>query len=168
MRSSTLLSTFCALALAAPCLAANPTAGERKAVEQASERFYTSLNAMFRGETAPMQQIWSHAADITCMGPAGGMLVGWDQVRSAWEMQAALKLGGKIEPSNVQIVVGDDLAVVSCFEVGENRDLQGRPIQVSIRATNTFRKENGEWKMIGHHTDLLPFLEGRTQTTAAK
>jgi len=28
---------------------------------------------------------------------------------------------------------------------------------VSIRATNVFRKEGGQWKMIGHHTDLLPF-----------
>ena len=22
----------------------------------------------------------------------------------------------------------------------------------------TFRKEDGQWKMIGHHTDLLPFI----------
>ena len=26
----------------------------------------------------------------------------------------------------------------------------------SIRATNIFRKEDGQWKMIGHHVDLLP------------
>jgi ketosteroid isomerase-like protein len=42
--------------------------------------------------------------------------------------------------------------------VGSNLDAEGRPLQVSIRATNVFRKENGDWKMIGHHTDLLPFL----------
>ena len=34
----------------------------------------------------------------------------------------------------------------------------GKPQAVSIRATNLFRKEDGTWKMIGHHTDLLPFL----------
>jgi ketosteroid isomerase-like protein len=43
-------------------------------------------------------------------------------------------------------------------EVGDNV-VDGKPQQVSIRATNTFRKENGQWKMIGHHTDLLPFLQ---------
>jgi ketosteroid isomerase-like protein len=32
------------------------------------------------------------------------------------------------------------------------------PEKVSIRATNIYRKENGQWKMIGHHTDLLPYL----------
>jgi hypothetical protein len=31
-------------------------------------------------------------------------------------------------------------------------------VSVSIRATNLFRKEDGSWKMIGHQTDLLPFL----------
>ena len=31
--------------------------------------------------------------------------------------------------------------------------------KVSLRATTTFRKENGLWKVIGHHTDTLPYLE---------
>ena len=53
---------------------------------------------------------------------------------------------------------GASIAVVSCIEAGENI-IDGKPQKVSIRATSTFRKEDGEWKMIGHHTDLLPFLQ---------
>jgi ketosteroid isomerase-like protein len=60
--------------------------------------------------------------------------------------------------------VGDDLAFSQCYEKGSNRDAEGRTVQVSIRATNVFRKENGEWKMISHHTDLLPFLQKETLT----
>jgi ketosteroid isomerase-like protein len=56
------------------------------------------------------------------------------------------------------MTVGQDLATVECVEVGENI-VNGKPTKVSIRATNTFRKENGQWKIIGHHTDKLPFLE---------
>ena len=52
-----------------------------------------------------------------------------------------------------------DSAVVVAVETGENRDADGQPLEVSIRATNVFRKEHGTWKMIGHHTDLLPFLQ---------
>ena len=33
---------------------------------------------------------------------------------------------------------------------------EGEIQKVSIRATNIFRKEDGQWKMIGHHVDLLP------------
>jgi ketosteroid isomerase-like protein len=59
----------------------------------------------------------------------------------------------------MEITVGQDLAITHNFEVGENYDKDGNLQKVSIRATNMFRKEDGQWKMIGHHTDLLPYLE---------
>jgi len=166
----TILAAALVLVLAAPCLAdpASPSADDTGAVQQAVNQFYASLNTLFTGDSAPMQQIWSHADDVTYLGPVGGFQVGWDQVRSVWESQAALKLGGKVEPSEIHVTVGGDLAAVQCYELGANVDAQGRPEQVSIRATNLFRKENGEWKMIGHHTDLLPFLEKRSGTTSVR
>jgi ketosteroid isomerase-like protein len=63
------------------------------------------------------------------------------------------------------MTVSGDLAFVSCYELGANHDAEGAPEQVSIRATNVFRKESGTWKMIGHHTDLLPFLEKQSLTS---
>jgi len=36
--------------------------------------------------------------------------------------------------------------------------VDGKAEKVMLRATNVFRKENEQWKMIGHHTDTLPFL----------
>jgi ketosteroid isomerase-like protein len=97
------------------------------------------------------------------MGPAGGFQVGWDAVLANWQAQAAKKLGGKIEPAETRFLVGDDLAFVVGFERGEN-SIYGQPVPVSIRATSVFRKENGQWKMIGHHTDILPFLQKQTLT----
>ena len=97
---------------------ARESKGDEKAVRAATEQFYAALNTMFTGELGPMKDVWSHAGDVTYMGPAGGLQVGWNQVLKEWEA--------------------------------------GR--EVSIRATNLFRKEHGTWKMIGHHTDLLPFL----------
>jgi len=128
--------------------------GVRNAVAQ----FYAALNEMFTGELAQMKKVWSHADDVTYMGPGGGFQVGWNQVLKNWEAQAALKLGGKVEPADLRITVGTEIAVVSCYEKGENTNAKGETQKVSIRATNIFRKENGEWKMIGHHTDLLPYL----------
>ena len=154
-----LLTTLC-LALAAPCLADRPSAAQSdtQAVTQATEEFYNSLNTLFTGDASPMNQLWSHSEDVTYMGPAGEILVGWPQVFAVWESQAALKLGGEVLPEEMHVTVGRDLAIVVCREVGNNLDAEGKPLQVSIRATNVFRRENGQWKMIGHHTDLLPFL----------
>jgi ketosteroid isomerase-like protein len=136
-----------------------PAKDDEKAVINAVTQFYVALNSMFTGDAAQMKEVWSHADDVTYMGPGGGLLVGWDQVLKSWEAQAALKLGGKVDAADMHVTVGHDIAVTSNYEQGENTDAKGEPQKVSIRATNVFRKEGGEWKMIGHHTDILPFLE---------
>ena len=132
---------------------------EEKAVRKSVEQFYAALNAMFTGDLGAMKEVWSHAEDITYMGPGGGFRIGWDQILADWETQAAMKLGGKVKPENMHITVGQELGVVQNYEKGENTNAEGKPQQVSIRATNLFRKEDGKWKMIGHHTDLLPYLK---------
>lgn len=133
--------------------------GEEKAVVEAANGFYIALNAMFTGDLTRMLEVWSHAEDVTYMGPAGDFRVGWAQVLASWKEQAAMKLGGEVRPENMRVTVGRDLAITHNFERGENVDAQGKRQRVSIRATNLFRKENGTWKMIGHHTDLLPHLQ---------
>lgn len=132
-------------------------------VKAAAEDFYSALNAMFGGDAGPMKEVWSHAEDVTYMGPGGGLQKGWPEVLAAWEEQAALKLGGKVTPDRMQIAAGQDIAVTHNYELGENFDKDGNRQTVSIRATNVFRKEGGRWKMIGHHTDLLPYLEKKSE-----
>lgn len=128
------------------------------AVRQASEQFYAALNALFTGDLAPMEEVWSHAEDVTYMGPGGGFQVGWPEVRANWQSQAAMELGGEVRPEKLRITLGQDLAATHCRERGSNPGPEGEPREVAIRATNLFRKEDGQWKMIGHHTDLLPFI----------
>jgi len=128
-------------------------------VAAAADGFYAALNAMFAGDAEPMQAVWSHADDVTYMGPAGGFQEGWAVVDEVWVKHAAMKLGGKVTPETVKMTVGRDIAITHNYEIGENYDAEGTLQQVSIRATNIFRKEDGQWKMIGHHTDLLPYLE---------
>lgn len=132
---------------------------DEKAVREAAAQFYAALNVMFTGDVGPMKAVWSHADDVTYMGPGGGFQVGWDQVLANWEQQAAMKLGGEVQPEEMHVTVGKDLAITQNYEKGENTNVAGEPQEVSIRATNVFRKEDGKWKMIGHHTDVLPYLE---------
>jgi ketosteroid isomerase-like protein len=153
-----LAAAVLAIAGMVPISSAQAAPSDEQAVRQASETFYAALNDMFTGNIEPMKDVWSHADDVTYMGPDGKYIIGWNQVQNIWQSQAALKLGGEIRTEQVHFTVGQDLATVECTEVGENF-VNGKPVQVTIRATNVFRKENGQWKMIGHHTDKLPFLE---------
>ncbi|MFD0986533.1 YybH family protein [Methyloligella solikamskensis] len=127
-------------------------------VAAAAAAFYDALNIFFGGEMEPMKVVWSHADDVTYMGPDGGFQVGWRAVLAEWEKVAAMKLGGHVVPEGMRITCGGDLAVVSNYEKGTNTNIGDGPVDVLIRATNIFRRENGAWKMIGHHTDKLSFL----------
>ena len=155
------ISLFILLAFVSFSCAKSRLASEEdeKAVMNAVAQFYAALNTMFTGNVDPMKEVWSHADDVTYMGPVGGFQVGWDKVLENWEAQAAMKLGGKVEAADMRIAVGQDIAVTNNYEKGENTKARGEIQKVSIRATNVFRKEDGKWKMIGHHTDLLPYLE---------
>ncbi|MBA4104376.1 MAG: DUF4440 domain-containing protein [Pirellula sp.] len=161
MRTSIVMATA-ALALVFAATVSARDAGTAQAnestVQEATAGFYAALNAMFIGDADPFKEVWSHAEDVTFMGPDGSVNVGWNEVLANWEVQAKMKLGGEIRHELIMATVGQDLAVVQCREVGENV-IDGKPVAVSLRATNVFRKENGAWKMIGHQTDKLPFLE---------
>ncbi|WP_309382876.1 YybH family protein [Cerasicoccus frondis] len=149
-----LLASLCLLTLASGLQAAS---GPQ--VLRATEEFYAALNAMFTGDVAPMEAVWSHdEEEATYMGPDGSYVVGWSKIKADWEKQAALKLGGKVTPTDIHLILGNGMAVVQCYEVGQNFDNEGKKVEVKIRATNVFRNINGEWKMVSHHTDLLPHL----------
>lgn len=51
---------------------------------------------MFAGRLEPMNNLWSHAENITNMGPFGGRLTGWDAVGEEFKKEAGMKFGGKI------------------------------------------------------------------------
>ena len=160
---ATMFTGLTSLSVLAAILLATGTpasAQNEEEVREAAAQFYAALNTLFTGDAEPMKAVWSHADDVTYMGPMGGFQVGWSAVEEIWEAQADLKLGGKVEAVDMQITVGRDLAITHNYENGENEGPDGVALSVSIRATNIFRKEDGEWKMVGHHTDLLPHLYG--------
>ena len=139
--SGLLVVAVMALMTARPAQAADD---DTQAVKAAVATFHDALNVLFTGDVAPMKAIWSHADDVTYMGPVGGMQVGWAQVEPYWDKQAAKKLGGKVNPVDVHITASPTLAVVHYYEKGENV-IDGKPQPVNIRATTTFRNEGGKF-----------------------
>ena len=54
------------------------------------------------------------------------------------------------------MVVSGVLATAAHHTVGNVRNSEGKMVQTNVRETSVFRKENGAWRMIGHHADALP------------
>jgi ketosteroid isomerase-like protein len=129
-----------------------------RGLRDANEKLYTGLNAMFEGNLDILVDLWSHSEDATQMGPFGGRLTGWKAVYEEFQRNAEMKLGGKITCEDLHVVAGNTIGYTVCVEVGQNQDASGNSIEVRHRATNIFRIENGQWKLVHHHTDIASQL----------
>lgn len=132
----------------------------KDALVVANDRFYEALSAMFEGDLSVMQALWSHGDDVSLQGPFGERLDGWEAVEAHFREESAMELAGRVHCRNARLSIGTDMAYVTCTEVGENMTVAGKPVVVDHRATNVFRLEDGQWKMVHHHTDLAPALDG--------
>lgn len=122
-------------------------------LSESTGSFYTALADVLGGDATSMLELWSHEPDITYIGPMGALLVGWEEIRVSWLKQAEARLGGRVTPSELHFVPGGRIGVVTGWELGELHN--GLPGAVHLRATSTYRLEDGEVRMIGHHTDLI-------------
>ena len=114
-------------------------------LKQTIDQFYAAHNAIFEGNLAPMEEVWSHSDDVTYMSPIGGILVGWDATRDSWRKQADLKLHGHVYPIDMKVVEGLDMGFCTNYIVGTNFVKDGKEIHPNIRATTIYRKKDGEW-----------------------
>lgn len=153
--------TVLALLISAGILTAGAAYGqedEEAAVKTALKGFYASLNLMFEGDATAAEEVWSHSDDVVYMGADGAYNRGWEETYANWKKQAALKLGGQVEPVDVVLTVGEDIAVTHQYVKGVNTNIDGERKDATLRASSAFRKEDGKWKMIGHHVDVIPEL----------
>ena len=126
-------------------------------VRAASRKFYGALNRMADGDSSAMADVWSHGASVTSMHPIGGRQVGWDAVAELFAQVAKLAAGGKVALTDQLIQVAGDIA----YEIGvEGGDvtLGGHPVVIDHRVTNVYRREDGAWRMVHHHTDTSPAM----------
>ena len=119
-------------------------------VRKVSDKFYSGLSRM---DVAALPEIWSHGDDVTAMHPMGGEQVGWEEVRASFEQAAGPMTDSHVELVDQRIYAGSDLAYESGIERGSAK-LAGEPIEFEHRVTNVYRLEDGQWKMIHHHTDV--------------
>ena len=122
-------------------------------VRAASDRFYSALEAMANGDASSMADIWSHEDDVTTMHPIGGREEGWEAVNGSWTGVASASTDGTITRTDQAIRVIGNSAYELCTE-SASMTFAGEPVSLEGRATNVYRKEKGEWKIVHHHADL--------------
>jgi len=122
-------------------------------VREASDQFYSALEAMMNGDASSMADIWSHEDDVTTMHPIGGREEGWDAVRGSWEGVATVSSDGTLSRKDQAIRVIGDCAYELCVEAA-SMTFAGEQVSLEGRATNVYRKEDDGWKIVHHHADI--------------
>ena len=100
----------------------------------------------------------SHEADVTIFGAFGGRERGWAEVgpRNDWASSHFKKSGATQTIDYLSVVQSGDLAVTVSVErqsarLRDQSELTAR----SLRVTQVFRREGGEWKLLHRHADPL-------------
>ena len=124
-----------------------------KEILAATSLFYTALNTALQGDFDPLSAVWSHRPDVSDLSADGGEEFGWNEVHAHIQNMARLYPSGKISAQDVKVVADGDIGYSVCTEAGQMRSADGPMVKFSQRATNIFRREGGQWKLIHHHAD---------------
>jgi ketosteroid isomerase-like protein len=111
--------------------------------------------ALHNGDAAPRLAIWSAQDPVSVLG-AWKSAVGQDEVR---DLFARLETTFADCLSYSHEVVAADVIGDLAYTVGYEHtrcSIDGEPRTYTLRATQIYRREDGEWKVVHRHADALP------------
>jgi ketosteroid isomerase-like protein len=120
-------------------------------------RLLEADDAMHHGEVEPRLATWSHRDPVTVFGALGIDKSGWDEVNQSFHWLASRFTDfSEIAFELVAAGVSGDLAYTVGYERSTGSVI-GRPVRtIMLRATQVYRREDGEWKIVHRHADYPP------------
>ncbi len=120
---------------------------EQSAIRAANQGFYRAFESL---KLDRMEAVWLNAGGIKCIHPGWEPLFGWDDIMNSWQRIFRNTSYMEFDVQDEIMFFSGDLAVVSNLEVLTSAGAGGAA-QGGIRATNVYRKHDGEWLMVIHH-----------------
>jgi ketosteroid isomerase-like protein len=112
--------------------------------------------AFVNGDAAPLGAISTASDPATIFGPSGGTEQGASRVLEVNEQASRRFHGGTTDIEVLHSGESGDLAYWTGIQRASVK-VEGRhdPAPMTLRVTELFRRENGEWKLIHRHADPL-------------
>ena len=129
--------------------------GRDEFLRWAGSRLKDAEVALHNGDAAPRLAIWSGNDPVTVLGA-------W---MSASGHQEVSDLFGQLEntfsdcTSYAHDIIAADVNGDMAYTVGYEHtgaSVNGEPRQYSLRVTQVYRREGGEWKVVHRHADTVP------------
>jgi ketosteroid isomerase-like protein len=120
-------------------------------------RLVAELEALHNGDPQPRLAMWSTRDPVTLFGAAMPLKSGSDEVSKAFRWIASR--WSDCTDQRVDVVaagVSGDLAYTVTFE-HTSVSVDGVPVEpYTLRVTQVYRREGGEWKVVHRHGDAPP------------
>jgi ketosteroid isomerase-like protein len=121
----------------------------------AQTRLKAAEVALHDGNAAPRLAIWSSEEPVTVLG-AWQSAIGREQVD---DLFALLETSFSDCTAYTHEIVAADVIGDMAYTVGYEHtqaSVNGEPRTYTLRATQVYRREGGEWKVAHRHADTLP------------
>ena len=123
-------------------------------------RCHEALTQQSRGHPEPLLELWSRADDVSVMAAIGGYNVGFDAVSDLLSSASKTQSFDSWSAENLVTYVIDDLAFSVELE-HYGRVVDGEDQGMTLRATQIYRRENGQWRIVHRHGDILSPIEAK-------
>jgi ketosteroid isomerase-like protein len=125
------------------------------AIRQANAAFYEAFERL---DLDAMSNLWARTVPVTCIHPGWDLVVGYEAVMQSWRMIFEGSSEVRLRVEDPTICGGTDHAWLVCRELLFTT-VQGSAVENVLTATNTFVREEGQWRIAHHHA--APLLAGR-------
>ena len=112
--------------------------------------------AIHNGNPEPRLEMWSTRDPVTLFGAWGPCKIGTDEVTriSRW-VASRFSNSTAYRFELVAAGVSGDLAYTVGYEHNAT-SVDGSPADYILRVTHVYRREDGEWKIVHRHGDVMP------------
>jgi ketosteroid isomerase-like protein len=123
-------------------------------------RCHEALTEQSRGRPEPLLELWSRADDVSIMAAIGGYHVGFDAVSGLLSAASKTQSFDSWSADNLVTDVANDLAFSVELE-HYGRLVDGEDQGMTLRATQIYRREDGQWRIVHRHGDILAPIEAK-------
>jgi ketosteroid isomerase-like protein len=120
-------------------------------------RNHSALDAFTRGDSKPLEDLWSRRDDVTLGNPFGPFARGFEQVAETMRRAATYYRDG--EAVGFDLIAKDvtpELAyLVEVERLSAKMGGSEERTPVSLRVTSIFRREDGAWRLVHRHADPI-------------
>ncbi len=132
----------------------------------AEAAFYAAFE---QSDLERMMEVWAPHADITCVHPLAGPLVGPSAIRASWVEIFLNEVPRRFELEPIWVSTTEATAIHTLYEtITLPLSRQRFPALV---ATNVYHRLAGQWRMVLHHasvvgpSELPPVVVSQTPST---